>query len=145
MRCSTAKRYINLQLDGEIKPEPQHRLKQHLAKCPACRSWQAEELRLYQLLSAKPVPEMPAWIHARIMDSVHRLDAKRSNFAHKFRLATAGVAIAVLISAWGGMEIGIKSFGDANSPQDNSVATVSSAFGENTILESYLVIGDIYE
>jgi hypothetical protein len=79
------------------------------------------------------------------MDSVHRLDHKRPSLARKFRLATASAALAVVLSTWGGMQIGIKSFNDINSTKDSSVAAISANFGENTLLENYLVIGDSYE
>ncbi len=145
MRCSTAKRYINLQLDSELKPKHQHSLDKHLAACSSCRIWQTEEQKLHGLLSAKPAPELPSWVHARIMDSVHRLDNKRPSFAYKLRLATAGAAIAVVISTWAGMQIGITSFKNTSTTNDTSIATVSTDFGENTILENYLVIGENYE
>lgn len=145
MRCSTAKRYINMQLDSELKPKHRHPLDKHLAKCSSCRAWQSEEQKLHTMLSARPAPELPSWVHARIMDSVHRLDNKRPSFAHKLRLATAGAAIAVVISTWAGMQIGIKSFDETNTTTDSSVAAVSADFGENTILENYLVVGGNYE
>lgn len=145
MRCSTAKRYINLQLDSELKPKHQHSLDKHLVACSSCRIWQTEEQKLHGLLSAKPAPELPSWVHARIMDSVHRLDNKRPSFAYKLRLATAGAAIAVVISTWAGMQIGITSFKNTSTTNDTSIATVSTDFGENTILENYLVIGENYE
>ena len=145
MRCSTAKRYINLQLDNELKAKHQHSLDRHLAKCSACRAWQAEELKLHAMLSAKPAPELPSWVHARIMDSVHHLDTKRPAFAHKLRLATAGAAIAVIVSTWAGVQIGIKSFHHSPNNRNNSISTFSTYFGENTIMENYLLIGDNYE
>ena len=142
MRCSKAQRYIDLQLDGELQPKLQQHLQQLLAGCDACRGWQAEARKMQLMLAQNPAPELPIWVHARIMDQVHRLDNKRPTFVRRFKLATATAAIAIMLSTWAGMEVGIKSFNDSTSSE---TSTAYSGFGENTMLDNYVAMGDSNE
>lgn len=142
MRCSKAQRYIDLQLDGELQPKLQQHLQQHLAGCDACRGWQADARKMQLMLAQNPAPELPTWVHARIMDQVHRLDNKRPTFVRRFKLATATAAIAIMLSTWAGMEVGIKSFNDSTSSE---TSTAYSGFGENTMLDNYVAMGDSNE
>jgi len=146
MRCSKAQRYIDLQLDGELKPHLQQHLQQHLAGCNACRDWQAEASRMQLMLAQNPAPELPSWVHPRIMDQIHRLDNARPSFVRRFKLATATAAIAIMLSTWAGMEVGIKSFNSTyTSETSTTTSSTYSGFGENTMLDSYVVMGDSNE
>jgi predicted anti-sigma-YlaC factor YlaD len=146
MRCSKAKRYIDLKLDGELNPRHLPILTTHLSACSACRAWQADAAKLQLILANAPAPEPPAWVHAQIMDKVHRLDKVRPGFARRFQLATATAVVAVFFSFWAGAQVGVKSFNtqtEISGIANISVSTLS--FGENTLLDSYDSSGDTNE
>lgn len=146
MRCSKAKRYVDLMLDSELKQHQQDKLQRHLISCSACRKWQTEAKAMQHVLSQAPEVEVPAWIHAQIMDKVQRLDHQHPTFVRRFRLATATAALAILLSTWAGMEVGITSFKSADETQANTISVSTySGFGENTMLDSYLDLGDDHE
>ncbi|MDD2228979.1 MAG: hypothetical protein PHY48_06175 [Candidatus Cloacimonetes bacterium] len=146
MRCNTAKHYIDLKLDGELKARHHAPLNQHLASCTACQTWQADAEKLRLLLTASSIPEPPAWVHAQIMDKVNRLDKQRPNLARRFQLATATAVVAVFFSFWAGAQVGVQSF--KTTPEVSNVSTIevsSVYFGENTLVDSYYSIGETNE
>ncbi|GAB1468399.1 hypothetical protein MASR2M64_11230 [Candidatus Cloacimonadota bacterium] len=146
MRCNTAKRYIDLKLDGELNPRHLAKLTQHLASCAACQTWQADAEILHLMLAVAPTPEPPAWVHAQIMDKVHRLDTKRPSFSKRFQLATATAVVAVFFSFWAGAQVGVKSFKTLDEQNIAPTLEVSTIyFGENTIVDSYDSIGETDE
>ena len=146
MRCSKAKRYIDLMLDSELKQHQQDKLQRHLISCPACRKWQTEAQAMQHVLSLAPEVEVPAWIHAQIMDKVQLLDRRHPTFVRRFKLATATAALAILLSTWAGMKVGITSFQSSDETQTGTVSVSTySGFGENTMLDSYLDLGDSNE
>jgi len=145
MRCSKAKCYLDLALDNELKAKQRTALNDHLNKCSGCRKWQLESVRLHNMLSAPPQSEFPAWVHAQIMDKVHRLDNARPSFARRYKLAPATATLAVIISFWAGAQVGIRNYNNTQSTTTEtatSVATaVTSDFGENSLLDSYYYSG----
>ena len=149
MRCSRAQRYIDLQLDGELNPRYQQSLTQHLAKCPVCRAWAAEAPKLQLMLSVPLQPEFPAWVHANIMDKVHRLDNKRPSVIQRFKLAPATAALAVIISFWAGAQVGIQSINYTAKTETSASSTLLSSntitFGENSLIDSYETGGSTNE
>lgn len=149
MRCSKAQRYIDLSLDGELKQSHRQELTQHLQKCTACTNWQAQAEKLQLMLSTAPKAEFPAWVHANLMDKVHRLDNARPGFVHRFKLATATATLAVVLSFWAGAQVGIKNFtpvNEENAGQESIlVSTNSIDFGENSLIESYENLGETNE
>lgn len=146
MRCSKAQRYIDLKLDGELNDQHQLKLNKHLSACPGCRNWQNQAEKLQLMLSAPQPAEFPAWVHANIMDKVHRLDNKRPGFVSRFKLAPATTAIAIIFSFWIGAQVGIKSFNPetdtTTTESTNLLSSNSITFGENTLIDSYDTIGD---
>jgi len=147
MRCSTAKRYIDLKLDGELKARHADELSRHLTSCPSCRAWQAEAGKLQTLMQAAPAPLPPAWVHAQIMDKVRFKAQQKPGFVQRFRLATASAVLAVFCSFWAGTMVGVKSFqSSATELSESSSMTVSSlSFGENTLVDAWDTAGDYDE
>ncbi len=143
MRCSTAKRYIDLNLDGELKPRHLPVLTKHLSACKACQSWQADAAKLQLMLANAPAPEPPAWVHAQIMDKVQRMGKSRPAFARRFQLTTATAVVAVFFSFIAGTQIGVKSFNTQTEAIETANVSVSTLyFGENTLLDSDYSTGD---
>lgn len=149
MRCSKAQRYIEQNLDGELKPRHQIQLRQHLATCKTCPLWQTQAIKLQNMLADAPQVEVPAWVHANIMDKVHRLENRRPSFINRFKLAPATAAMAIIISFWAGAQIGIKSFTNETIPSISQNATLLSSnslvFGENSLIDSYDTYGESNE
>ena len=147
MRCSTAKRYIDLKLDGELKARHADELSRHLTSCPSCRAWQAEAGKLQTLMQAAPAPLPPAWVHAQIMDKVLFKAKQRPGFVQRFRLATASAVVAVFFSFWAGTMVGVKSFHTpVTEISESSNITLSSlSFGENTLVDDWITTEDYNE
>ncbi len=138
MRCSTAKRYIDLKLDGELKARHADELSRHLTSCPSCRAWQAEAGKLQTLMQAAPAPLPPAWVHAQIMDKVLFKTKQRPGFVQRFRLATASAVVAVFFSFWAGTMVGVSTFNTGSQTSESTTVSVSSlSFGENTIVDGW--------
>ncbi|MDY0151868.1 MAG: zf-HC2 domain-containing protein [Candidatus Cloacimonas sp.] len=149
MRCSKAQHYIDLSLDGELKARHQKHLRQHLATCKVCPAWQTQAVKLQHMLANAPQVEVPAWVHANIMDKVHRLDKQRPSFVNRFKLAPATATLAIIISFWVGAQIGSKSFTnetDTNITQSTTLLSSNNiVFGENSLIDSYEATGESNE
>jgi len=148
MRCSKAKRYMELKLDGELKVSRQAVLSDHLNGCAKCRNWLAEAEKLQAVLSDAPKAEFPAWVHAQIMDKVHRLADQRPGFIRRYKLAPAGALLAVLLSFWAGTNVGLAGFSISNKSSSSTstlVSTNTSTFGENSLLDIWDSNGDTNE
>ncbi len=149
MRCSKAKRFIELNLDGHLAESNNKALSAHLSSCQACSNWQADAEKLHKLLSGAPQPEFPTWIHAQIMDKVHRLENRRPGFIRRFKLAPATALLATILSFWLGTNVGISSFGTTQSTEISEVSNLTTAslsdFGENSLLGIWNEDGDTNE
>jgi len=145
MRCSKAKRLIDLKLDGELSASLSRALNQHLDKCPACNAWLSEAAKLNTMLSATPDNAVPAWVHAQIMDKVKRMEAAKPSFNRRFKLATATATLAVFVSLLAGVHVGVQTFKTETEAFDTSSYSISSAnFGENSLMEDYET-GGVYD
>lgn len=67
--CDRALELISLELDGELTPEEQTELEEHLAACGECRG-AAEELRQLHTLLPELEEEVPEGLHQAIMDRI---------------------------------------------------------------------------
>ncbi len=145
MRCSKAKRYFDLANDQELNTKHRTALNVHIANCSRCQKWQTEASRLHTMLSETKQIEFPAWVHAQIMDKVHRLDNVRPSFIRRYKLGPATAALAVIISFWAGAQVGKTSYNNSItevSETSTSFATAdASDFGENSLLDSYYLNG----
>lgn len=149
MRCSKARHYISLNLDGELSANHKPKLSSHLGSCAACRNWQTEAEKLHNMLSTTPKVEFPAWVHAQIMDKVHRLDERRPGLIRRYKLAPATAMLSIMLSIWAGAAVGIRTFTPAETETADSYTTVATTdyteFGENSLMDSYYVTGDTNE
>lgn len=149
MRCSKAQTEIELNLSGELNASRRAVLSAHLDSCSACRKSYAQAEKLHTQLLKAPQTEFPAWVHAQIMDKVHRLDDRRPGLIRRFKLAPAGALLAIVLSFWAGANIGItgynKSFVDASSSNAGIVTVSNVEFGENSLLNIWAENGDTNE
>lgn len=133
MRCTTAERYINRQLDNELAPKKALRLEKHLSRCSACQALQKEYTQLQQALNSLPVPEYPAFLHHRIMNA---LPAKSRRYElRRYRLSLATAALSLLLSIGAGTFVGLKGF-DLQEEEKESIAEAEAMlyFGENSLM-----------
>ncbi len=138
MRCSTAKRYIDLKLDGELNPRHADELSRHLASCQSCRAWQEQAIHFDAFMQNAPVSVLPTWVHAQIMDKVKFQMQKRPGFVQKLHLATASAVVAVFFSFWAGTMVGVSTFNTGSQTSESTTVSVSSlSFGENTIVDGW--------
>lgn len=98
MKCSPARSWLLLKASGEIRFWQRYRLRRHLARCSACRQWQADMIRLAAIeLPARPVPVLnPAGL---IPLSPHRPPVFA--FAGFPVLAAAVVLVLAGVGGWG--------------------------------------------
>lgn len=142
MRCNTAKRQIERQLDNELSADLIRELDLHLKQCSACRAYREQMLRLMQLLQKPAQPEFPAWLHHQIMDQAAQHDKKRLHIKHRRRLQLIPAMLAVIISLALGAVIGKNAYGNVNPLPDTRVVasdqktgvTEVAAFGESSLL-----------
>ncbi|MDD4223961.1 MAG: hypothetical protein PHD87_05185 [Candidatus Cloacimonetes bacterium] len=142
MRCSKARRQIELKLDNELKQS--HALELHLQHCGPCRAYQAEATRLQLILRNQPQSEFPGWLHHRIMDQAARHDSKRVHLKNSFRLRTIPALAAVALSLFIGVAIGKTAYRNVNPLPANAVEVYSqqndttdtrelAVFGESSV------------
>ena len=141
MRCSKAQHYIDLSLDGELKARHQKHLRQHLATCKVCPAWQTQAVKLQHMLANAPQVEVPAWVHANIMDKVHRLDNQRPSLIRRLKLAPVAATLAISLSFWGGAKVGVASYNNSTKTVSGTSTSLLSSnttyFGENSLVDSY--------
>ncbi|MDD3535078.1 MAG: zf-HC2 domain-containing protein [Candidatus Cloacimonetes bacterium] len=133
MRCHTAERYINRQLDNELPAKKALRLQKHLSRCSSCRALQKEYQELQHALSSLPQPEYPAFLHHKIMNA---LPVKSRRYEQsRFRLSLATAALSLLLSIGAGTFVGLKGF-DLSEVEDNAIAETEAQlyFGENSLM-----------
>ncbi len=149
MRCSKAQTEIELSLGGELNPSRQTVLFAHLKVCPACRNSYAAAEKLHFLLADAPKEVFPAWVHAQIMDKVHRLDSRSPSFIRRFKLAPATALLAIGLSFWAGANLGISSYINSfTQPSPSSSTTLGASeteFGEHSLLSIWSEPGDVNE
>jgi len=68
--CRPFQEQLSAQIDGELPPDQEARLQEHLAQCPACRQAQADLARtVARIRSLEPV-DPPPWLAERILARV---------------------------------------------------------------------------
>ncbi len=142
MRCFTAKRLIDPWLDKELKESRVNALLEHLKKCPGCSQEAQQSQRMNQLLRTDFDPELPAWVHNRILADVRSHETKRRTYNYRYRLQAIPASLAVLLSLYIGMQIGISTFG---TNQTTEAQTEYVTFGENTLFAIDTSNGGVYE
>ncbi|MDD3143053.1 MAG: hypothetical protein PHG32_02535 [Candidatus Cloacimonetes bacterium] len=147
MRCSKAKRQIELKLDNELRQG--HALELHLQNCASCRAYQAESARLQLLLNNQPQPEFPGWLHHRIMDQAAQHDSQRIHLKHSFRLQTIPALAAIALSLFLGVAIGKNVYRSVNPLPANAAEVYSQTAGftpsqELAVFGESSVAGDLF-
>ncbi|MCB5224806.1 MAG: zf-HC2 domain-containing protein [Candidatus Cloacimonadaceae bacterium] len=142
MRCSKAKRLIELQLDNELGKD--RALDLHLQNCAACRAYREDGIRLRQILNAETQPEFPGWLHHRIMDQISAHESRRVHLKRARGFQTIPALAAVALSLILGVAIGKTAYPNVNPLPENAAEIYSqqnqntdnrdvAAFGESTV------------
>jgi len=150
MRCNTAKRLIDLQLDNELLQGRVRELELHLKDCADCREFKAQGARLQLLLRHQPRHEFPTWLYHRILDQAASHDRKRLFIKHRRKLQLIPALMALALSIMLGGMIGKFGYNRVNPfPEDKAQAlqelpaTQIASFGESSLLDETLANGDI--
>ncbi len=141
MRCKNARRLIDLALDKV--PDQNSLLKQHLELCPKCKALYLHNQLMDQMLRVESSPELPEWIHNRIMDSVITHEPKRMTYRRRWSLQAVPAGMAVLLSLYVGILVGIKTFVPVQETTTQEIEYVT--YGENTLIAFDTTNGDYNE
>ena len=98
MKCEEVRRSIDLYLDGEFGPQEKALIEQHLAECPACRSFANQQYQVKQSVKAAFTN-----IHApfRLELAVHQgLSQKASQRFLHLSMAFAAMLLVLGLVLW---------------------------------------------
>ncbi len=85
---------INQYIDGELDPQREVRLREHLEKCPACHEYYRQ---LCAVSDAMTEVDFPKELHGSIMEAVGRERDNRGRKVVRFRPPAVAAAAAVLV------------------------------------------------
>lgn len=131
MRCYKARKLIYLRLDNELDSTRSNMLDKHLSICPSCAANYQKAQKLDSMLKISPEAQLPDWIHHRILAATHVHDRKRSIIRRRNSLQAIPVTIAVMMSLYVGMLVGVNTF---NKDTSASTTVEYVSFGDNTLL-----------
>jgi len=119
MRCATSRRLISRYQDGELGRWRRRRLERHLGGCVACRSELEAHRRVWALLEAAEVAEVPDVLGRldALLDREPVMPARR----RPWRIAPVAYAAAVLLFAAAGSLGGVHA-AERRSQAGNGVA-----------------------
>lgn len=103
MACNGILDQISAHLDGELSPEEEVELAEHLERCPQCRQLARELEQVHALLSGAALVRAPEQLHRRLVESVERDAAsapRRSRRALVRRVAGLAACAAVCLGVW---------------------------------------------
>lgn len=146
MRCSQARKHIDLRA-GTAQGALNARLEEHLNHCPACRQYQAQDGALGKLFDEAQLPDLPDWIHTRIIQQSREHDSRRVQFKHRGRWQMIPTLAAIAVSLYLGGLVGFSSFNfsaTASTGNDSSYSndTEYALFGESSLAESADTAGE---
>ncbi len=149
MRCTKARAYIDLR-SGGLDTQRETKLQEHLTSCASCRLYQSQDAVLSAAIGTAPSVELPAWIHARIMDSSRQHDTSRVRIKHLGRWQAVPTLAAIALSLYLGGLVGSKSFTNnstlaATAPFSQLQNSEYASFGESSLLESVDTDGEYDE
>ncbi|HEY7154424.1 MAG TPA: zf-HC2 domain-containing protein [Gemmataceae bacterium] len=96
MKCTDARASLPLLIYGDLPPEEEAELRNHLASCPICRREQEAIQGVRRLLDAAPVPAVEVDV-PRLFQSVAARQARRLRRWRRIALAAGAVAAALLL------------------------------------------------
>jgi anti-sigma factor RsiW len=96
MNCDLATRCLDAFVDGELEPDIESELEEHLRKCQSCQSqtWEIREFRSQFRMQA-PRFKAPTQLRANVLATISRAQAKRSSSV--LRYAWMGVAAMLIV------------------------------------------------
>lgn len=105
MNCTKARKWISLDLDGELAPGRRDALQAHLDACPVCREVREQWARIGADLRARPVPQAQApeaaWADVRRAIRLAGAREERPEPAWVFGVPVRVAAVIVLVLALG--------------------------------------------
>ena len=119
--CNGNKLLISQLIDGELSPEEELQLRDHMGRCPACRAYYEE---LSFISGHMDDIDFPDDLHASIMSAVEQSRGggkKQLCFGRKTPPVIGAVAAAIMIVFAGviGVKSGIISFGSSDKPYES--------------------------
>lgn len=119
--CNGNKLLISQLIDGELSPEEELQLRDHMGRCPACRAYYEE---LSFISGHMDDIDFPDDLHASIMSAVEQSRGggkKPLRFGRKAPPVIGAVAAAIMIVFAGviGVKSGIISFGSSDKPYES--------------------------
>lgn len=141
MRCSHARSMLITQLDNELSAKRSRTLQQHVLNCASCQAYRLELTKLNSRLSASAVPELPGWIHSRIIAQTHDHDKRRVKSYRLLQLQKVPALLAIALSLWMGGLMGTKVYTSMNKTNAPKTLTANSAvvdytgFGETSSMD----------
>lgn len=132
MRCSHARPMIITQLDNELSAKRSRTLQQHVVNCSSCLAYRLEMTKLNSRLSGSAPPELPGWIHHRIIAQTKDHDNRRVKSYRLLQLQKVPALLAIAFSLWMGGLMGTKVYNSINTSQTPKTLTANSALTEYT-------------
>ena len=127
--CEEILDLISLRLDGELTPEQEQALTEHLASCPACKALAADLSDIHSVMPGMNM-EPPASIMENVMGRIRGEEASVIPFPVKKNSrpqwkAWAGVAAALVLVAGGAIALW-----GGNAPKDGAPMTLDAGVPE---------------
>ena len=117
---------ISAQLDGELTPEEEARLEEHLAACPQCRQTRAEMEQVHQLLlGAAAVP--PPGLQKTILAGLESQPNRKALWGRRIAPFAAAAVVALVVLGVVKPELPFTGAGDQAAAQEYAVAAEEPA------------------
>ena len=141
MTCRNIRKQLVPWLDNQLPAEQADRLRlwlescERVRHCSKCHPFIQEQKALNSALSTLPQPELPPYVHARIMDRIQSAPIAHTA-SRRSVWKTIPVAAAILLSFYIGSMVSMKTFSTSTTVQTTSAQTTSSSYN----LENYSLL-----
>jgi len=108
MSCHEIEKELSAYLDGELPPKEADRVREHIAKCPACARELERLRRVIETMRELPAVPAPKGLKEKILDELVASETGREKPAGASRMrmlwpTAAAVAVAALLAWYGGL------------------------------------------
>lgn len=112
--CDEVRERISLLLDGELGPDDEKAVLEHIEVCPECREMYEAFAALSEAMR-DDAAEVPAALHARIMDGIRSAEVKKpARIIHIRRWVSAAACMVIVLGAALALGRGGRSFDTAD-------------------------------
>jgi len=143
MRCAKVRKKLIPHQDKELAGGLTLHLEKHLRRCGSCRKYASELRRLDSLLQSDDDPQMPQWMHERIMHQIKSHEPQRLSFRRRWKLQTVPITLALLLSLYVGTLVGVKTF--SYEPSEPSTESENISYGETSLYDLAYLNGAFHE